>query len=332
MPTPSFPSDVTPFCHSPGLDPSRFTCVVTLPTFRRPDQLKETLRSLAAQTTREPFAVIVMENDADGMAGAEAARALFENGTVEGLVIVAHRRGNCSAYNAGWETATTRFPALEHLLVIDDDETASPGWIETMRAAARRRGADIVGGPQVPVFEREPGMAVRRHPVFAPPYSETRLVPALYSSGNLLIGRNVLEAMGPPFLDLRFNFLGGGDSDFLSRAAEKGFKLGWCAEAAVMEAVPARRVEGDWIRARSVRNGVISTLVEKRRRGGSLSARARVIAKSVALLGVSPLRAIRDTWRSGSATVGAYPVLVAVGRLAAEFGYAREQYREPEKN
>ncbi|MCO6048400.1 glycosyltransferase [Mesorhizobium sp. RP14(2022)] len=332
MPDAAFPPHVTLFGHSAGLDASRFAAVVTLPTFRRPAQVVETLRSLAAQKTSEPFAVIVMENDAEGLAGARAAKALFEDGTVEGLVIVAHQRGNCSAYNAGWATALKQFPAMRHLLVIDDDETASAGWIEGMRDAARRLGADIVGGPQRPVFEREPRAGVRKHPVFAPPYGETRLVPALYSSGNLLIGRNVLEAMGPPFLDGRFNFLGGGDSDFLSRTAAKGFKLGWCAEAPVMEAVPARRVEGDWIRARSVRNGVISTLVEKGKRGNSLGARARVLGKSLGLLSVSPLRAFRDTWRSGSAAIGAYPVLVAIGRLAAEFGYAREQYREPEKN
>jgi len=177
------------------------------------------------------------------------------------MVIIAHERGNCSAYNAGWQSAILHFPNFKHLLVIDDDELADPLWLETMCKAAERLGADIVGGPQVPVFA-DPSHAIwAEHPVFAPPYRETGRVPALYSSGNLLLGRNVLTAMGPPFLDLRFNFMGGGDSDFLSRAAGKGFVLGWCAEARVHETVPARRVEADWIRARSLRNGVISTLV-----------------------------------------------------------------------
>ena len=39
----------------------------------------------------------------------------------------------------------------------------------------------------------------RVHPVFAPPYRQSGPVDALYSSGNLLIGRNVLTAMGAPF-------------------------------------------------------------------------------------------------------------------------------------
>jgi hypothetical protein len=36
--------------------------------------------------------------------------------------------------------------------------------------------------------------------------------------------------------------------------------------------------------------------------------------------------------RTGSLTVGAYPVYVALGRVLAEFGYANEQYRQAEKN
>ena len=39
-----------------------------------------TLASLAAQRTTRPFAVIVMENDAEGRAGLDAARPLFADG------------------------------------------------------------------------------------------------------------------------------------------------------------------------------------------------------------------------------------------------------------
>jgi len=138
--------------------------------------------------------------------------------------------------------------------------------------------------------------------------------------------------MGPPFLDLRFNFMGGGDSDFLSRSAQKGFVLGWCAEAKVFETVPARRVEADWIRARSLRNGVISTLVEKKKRAGTPMAGVKVFLKSLALLAASPFRGAIRLARTGSPAAAAYPVHVALGRVLAEFGYANEQYRQPEKN
>ena len=317
---------------SPRLNVEAVEAVVTLPTFKRPEQVLETLVSLRAQRTGRRFAVIVMENEAEAREGAKAVLPLFERGGMPGMVIIAHERGNCSAYNAGWQTAILQFPNFRHLLVIDDDEIAEPDWLERMCKTAETLQADIVGGPQVPVFADPSHARWSEHPVFAPPYRETSRVPALFSSGNLLVGRNVLTAMGPPFLDLRFNFMGGGDSDFLSRSAQKGFVLGWCAEAKVNETVPARRVEADWIRARSLRNGVISTLVEKKKRAGTPLAGPKVLLKSLALLAASPLRGAVRLARTGSLTTGLYPVYVALGRLLAEFGYANEQYRQPEKN
>ena len=143
------------------------------------------------------------------------------------MVIVAHDRGNCSAYNAGWQTALAAFPSFTHLAVIDDDEIADPCWLERMCAAAEtlrrrhRRRAASAGLPARRRHARAPA-----HPVFARPIGRAARCDALYSSGNLLIGRNVLDAMGAPFLDLAFNFMGGGDSDFLSRAGSEGFRLG----------------------------------------------------------------------------------------------------------
>ena len=317
---------------SPDLDHQAIELVVTAPTFRRPVQILRTLESIRLQDTKRRVAVILIENDSEAREGAAAASPMFEDGAIQGLVIVAHERGNCSAYNAGWSTALMQFPSFTHLLVIDDDEIAEPGWIEAMLEASRRFDADITGGPQVPMFEAPAATGIATHPVFAPPYAESGPAPALYSSGNLAIRRRVLEGMAQPFLDTRFNFLGGGDSDFLSRASAKGFRLGWCAEARVVETVPARRLEADWIRKRSVRNGVISTLVEQRRRQGDRLGPAKVAARSLALLAAAPFRALARLARTGSRAEAVYPVHVGLGRVLAHFGYEHEQYREPEKN
>jgi GT2 family glycosyltransferase len=330
----SRPNDplVTIVTRSPGLDAGAIEAVVTLPTFRRPQQVLATLRSLANQRTARRFAVIVMENETDLREGAAAAAPLFQSGEMNGLVIIAHQRGNCAAYNAGWSTALMYFPSFRHLLVIDDDEIADPDWLENMCQAAERLPADIVGGPQIPVFEAADTQRLQGHPVFLPPYRETGLKAALYSSGNLLLSRKVLEAMPQPFLDLRFNFMGGGDSDFLSRAAARGFALGWCNEGVIREDIPARRTEWDWVRARALRNGVISTLVENNKRAAQPLGRLIVIGRSLVLLATSPFRMVMRLVGGEPLSSAAYPIHVALGRIGAEFGYANEQYREPEKN
>src|SRR5690606_6423455 len=107
---------------------------------------------IRAQRTARCFAIVVVENDGERREGAKAASPLFERAEMPGLIIVAHERGNCAAYNAGWQVAMAQFPSLEAVLVIDDDEIADPDWLERMCRARETFGADIVGGPQVPVF------------------------------------------------------------------------------------------------------------------------------------------------------------------------------------
>ena len=325
------PASVTEHARSAGLKPETVRVVVTLPTFRRPDHLVMTLDSLQAQGLGADTAIIVMDNDAEGLAGARAAADWFQGSYVKGIVIVAHKRGNCHAYNAGWETALAEFPRLTHIAVIDDDEIAGPGWLSGLMRTAQKTGADLVGGPQVPVFADKALDGWRRHPVFTPHYQETGLVPILYSSGNVLISRPVLDMMPRPFLDPAFNFIGGGDSDFYRRAKARGFSFAWCAEAAVMETLLSRRAEFSWLNARSLRNGAISSILEKRQWPG-MQGRIRTFAKSVALLAASPWRGLRLGLQTGSAVIGLYHIQVALGRLMEEFGLVNEQYRNPESN
>ncbi len=311
--------------------PEAIRVVVTVPTFRRPEHLIKTLSTLISQSSPLPFAVVVIENDAEGQAGAAAARDFFAAHAVNGLVIVTHNRGNCHAYNGGWQAALDTYPQLSAIAVIDDDEVAAPDWLARLLSVQAETGADLVGGPQLPVFEAGADPIWKCHPVFVPHYDTTGPVPILYSSGNVLITRGVLDAMPRPFLDPIFNFTGGGDSDFYRRARLKGFRFAWANEAWVAETVPLRRTERSWIRARSLRTGALSAILEHRG-DPSLRGRAKTLAKSVALLGLSPLRGIQLWRRSGLPTAGLFHTQVAIGRLMAEVGLINEQYRNPEKN
>lgn len=322
---------ITEHCRSADLEPEQVRIAITLPTFRRPEHLVATLNSLEALSAGDETAVIVMDNDCEGLEGAHAASHWLQSSKLKGLVIVAHQRGNCHAYNAGWQTALQTFAGLEHIAVIDDDELATPGWLDRLRQTAEHTGADLVGGPQTPVFSDPSLERWRKHPVFQPHYDRTGPVEILYSSGNVLISRAVLDAMPRPFLDPAFNFIGGGDSDFYRRAKARGFGFAWCAEAAVMETLPSRRTEFSWLNARSLRNGAISAIIEKRQDPGA-AGRLRRMGKSVALLLASPLRGVKMWARTGSAVAGLYHLQVAVGRLMAEAGLVNEQYRNPESN
>lgn len=98
-----------------------------------------------------------------------------------------------------------------------------------------------------------------------------------------------------------------------------------------METVPARRTEFSWLNARSLRNGAISAILERRQSPGSLT-RIRIFVKSLILLALSPFRGLGLLAKTGSPVIGLYHAQVAIGRLMAEFGLVNEQYRNPEAN
>ena len=139
-------SSISIVTRSPQLQADAVQVIVTVPTFRRPAQILETLASLQRQQTARRFAVILIENEADKREGAAAAAPLFESGAIEGMVIIAHERGNCCAYNAGFETALANFPNFSWLAIIDDDELADPLWLEKLCETGENFGADLVGG------------------------------------------------------------------------------------------------------------------------------------------------------------------------------------------
>jgi GT2 family glycosyltransferase len=320
------------FAISPHLDSATIEIAVVIPTFKRPDHLQKTLLSLAHQQTSKSFAVVVVENHAAGSEGAAMARAMLMDKQVNGICVIEERQGNCNAYNRGFAEALARFPQLTHIAIIDDDEVAVPLWLETLANAAADAPADIVGGPQRPVFDDKAGAArFAMHPVFRSAHQSSGSAKLITSTGNCLISTKVLKAMAPEYLDERFNFLGGGDTDFFTRCSQKGFTFAWAEEAAVIETVPSRRTERSWITARSLRNGLISAIIQRKHNPG-LAGRIKVIAKSLALLALSPLRSIALWKETGSFYAGSYHVMIAVGRLLAEFGYTIEQYRQPEKN
>jgi GT2 family glycosyltransferase len=298
--------------------------VVCIPCFRRPDHLRMTLDSLASQRTQRSFAVVMVENDAAGRESAPVAAEYLAAGKLQGICLVEKRQGNCQAINAAFETAQTLFPAATRFLMIDDDEIASPDWLELMVRTAEATGADIVGGPVIPVFEDGSQPWLSRHPAFCPAYDYSGAVPMIYGCGNCLITRSAFERAGAPAFDLRFNFLGGGDCDFFTRCRAAGMTFHWTADAVITETVPQSRTSLAWIAKRGLRIGAINFRVELKAAQGT-AARTRVFARMVARLPLSLLRAA-IILSTSKAVIALHPVMVAIGSALAAFGFDPKPY------
>lgn len=298
--------------------------VVCIPCFRRPEHLRLTLESLANQRTPRSFAVVMVENDAARRESAPVAAEFLSAGRLQGICLVEKRQGNCQAINAAFETAQALFPAASRFLMIDDDEIASPDWLELMVRTAEATAADVVGGPVLPIFDDAMKPWLGRHPAFCPAYDYSGAVPLIYGCGNCLITRSAFERLGSPAFDLRFNFLGGGDADFFVRCRNAGMKFHWTAEAVITETVPRSRTTLGWIARRGLRIGATNYRVQYKA-AGSAAARARVFALMIARLPVSLVRAAR-LLLTEKAVIAMHPVMLAVGSALAAFGVEPQPY------
>jgi GT2 family glycosyltransferase len=307
------------------LDPS-IEIVVCIPSFRRPQHLRLTLESLANQRTDRRFAVVVVENDALRRESVPVAIEFFWTGNIPGLCVVEPRQGNCYAINAAFETALATFQAATKLLMIDDDEIASPDWLERMIDAAESTGADLVGGPVLPDFDDDMKHGLRRHPAFRPAYDESGPVPIIYGCGNCLITRRVFTKLADPAFDLKFNFLGGGDTDFFVRCRQAGMKFHWAADAVITETVPRSRTNPGWLVVRGLRIGAINYHIEVKAARTHL-ARARLLAKMLAMLPLSLIRAGRLVVTEHKALIALHPMTVAVGSALAAIGIEPQPYK-----
>jgi GT2 family glycosyltransferase len=300
--------------------------VVCIPSFRRPHHLRLTLQSLADQRTDRRFAVVIVENDAAKREAVPVAIEFLWAGKIPGLCVVEPRQGNCQAINAAFETALASFPAATKMLMIDDDEIASPEWLEAMVSAAEETGADLVGGPVLPEFDDDLKRSLRRHPAFRPAYDESGPVPIIYGCGNCLITRRVFETLADPAFDLKFNFLGGGDTDFFVRCRQAGMKFHWAADAVITETVPQSRTNPGWLMLRGLRIGAINYHIEVKA-ARTLWSRARLFAKMLAMLPLSLFRAGRLVVTEPKALIALHPLTVAVGSALAAIGIEPQPYK-----
>jgi GT2 family glycosyltransferase len=310
---------------SPALDPAIET-VICIPCFRRPQYLRRTLESLTRQRTNRRFAVVMVENDASRSESVPVAVEFLNAGKFPGLCVIEPRQGNCYAINAAFETALQTFPAATSLLMIDDDEIASPDWLERMLVTADTTGVEIVGGPVWPEFDDERKRGLRRHPAFAPAYEVSGPVPVIYGCGNCLIRTSVFARLGLPAFDLRFNFLGGGDTDFFYRCRRLGMRFHWVPEAVISETVPPGRTSLKWLITRGLRIGAINYHVQ-RKATPTVWLRTKLMLKLLAALPLSLVYAMRAILTERRPTIAVHPVTVAIGGALAAFGIEPQPYK-----
>ena len=169
--------------------PSVCLCI---PTFRRPQGLRKLLAHVAQLSYGGSFRIIVVENDAQGQAGAKIVEELARDYPFPLTCVVEPKRGHTFACNCAFTAACLDATPSTYIAMLDDDEYPEPNWLAELVGVALKYGAELVGGPVFPVFDAPEHWLVKTG-VYAPTRFATGRVPMIYGSGNMMICRSTLK-------------------------------------------------------------------------------------------------------------------------------------------
>jgi hypothetical protein len=100
----------------------------------------------------------------------------------------------------------------------------------------------------------------------------------------------------------------------------------WAADAVITETVPHSRSNPRWLVVRGLRIGAINYHIEVKA-ARSYAARARLLAKMLAMLPLSLLRAGRLVVTEHTALIALHPMTVAAGSALAAIGIEPQPYK-----
>ena len=295
---------------------------ICIATHRRPKMLESLLEALQSQTfdrMMEPgIQVIVADNDASGSAEPVCRTAMTR------WPLTYHiepRRGIAQARNC----ALRRRGTSDFIVFIDDDETPDTRWLEELLLAQAGFNADVVTGPVIPVLPDDAPYWIKQgHFYDCPPFTTGQVIEAC-ATNNTLVARSVFDQVSE--FDEQFQLSGADDLHFFRRVHRAGFKIVWCKDAIVSEAVTPDRANLSWLLRRAFRGGNGAVLVESALDGRRLT-RALRFAKAWVRIGQGLLAMAWSVFKGRTAMAHAMRrVSLGAGMLAGLFAFTYQSHQ-----
>lgn len=197
---------------------------VVIPTYNRPEKLKNCLMSVLNQEYRGEFEIIVIEDDAR-----ELSKSIIDSLNKEGKIryFSQNHKGPAVARNLGVKKAVS-----EYIAFTDDDCTVPSNWLSAIESGFKQyKNAGAVGG-----FMEAPSEVLKNN---AFSRYESFMTRVTYGAGsreilggfevptggtnNIAYKKKVLEDIGG--FDETFPVAAGEDADLKLRAVSKGYKI-----------------------------------------------------------------------------------------------------------
>ena len=166
------------------MNPTPFFSII-VPIYNRPDEARELLESLAAQTDRD-FELVLVEDGSTRPCAAEV-EAFRSRLTIH--YIVKPNTGRSDSRNVGMRASHGAY-----LIFFDSDCIIPPDYFATVRRYLATEPADCFGGPD------------REHPSFTPTQKAiSYAMTSFWTTGGIRGGRTNLEKFKPRTFNMGFS-------------------------------------------------------------------------------------------------------------------------------
>ena len=290
-------------------------------TFRRPRglaRLVEGLRNLEIPADAEVYLVIV-DNDPEGSAG-DQIHAAQESFPWPVRYVVEPHPGIPVARNTAVRVAAD----ADFVAFIDDDEFPDRHWLKELLVVQKNTAADVVTGPVLPDFEKDPPQWIVGGGFFDRPRFPTGERINWATTSSVLIARHLLESAEPFSTDMQRT--GGSDTHFFMRSEMEGATIVWADEALVSETIPDTRMTTSWIVRREYRRGNTLSICLRSLQDSPLR-RVRRTGHAVLRIGQGVGTILMSIFRGRPTAVrGLQRVAFGLGMIAGLVGLRYEEY------
>lgn len=171
------------------------------------------------------------------------------------------KRGKNRALNFGLDHVRG-----ELVLLTDDDIIPEPDWlIKVWNCVCKNKEVDLFGGRIIPLWEKMPPSWITQAIPMGVAFGITPdtlhkgpVAPGAIWGANMFVRRRVFlegvrfnESVGPGM----GNYVMGGDTDFMVRAASKGYKTWFCPDVKVQHRIHPGQLKKTWLLKRAYRHG-----------------------------------------------------------------------------
>ena len=249
---------------------------ICIATYMRPELLKNCLFSLTKIKVPDSYLPIIIVVDNDKLGSGKIAFDNIKNDfAVNCFYYIESERGISSARNNLLEKAILHKADL--IGFIDDDEFAHENWLNNMVKGIDEYKVDIGAGPVIPTKKTSMPKNFKQDRK-----NKRGAVPRNIAAGNVMFTAGLIKNYSLRF-DRYFDFMGGEDFDFFSKASQLGGSSAWIDDAVIFETITPDREKLKYILYRHFTGG-INLIMRYRKNNSLVAAWFRYIPKTIGKL------------------------------------------------